>query len=252
MTKFRPFFYADERNGGPIINCVAASGVNLARAATNGAIPSTDDEVKALRKATGDATGGQTLQQLRFGMFSRYGFSGTITTTWTALTTGFAGPAWFASLGYLHSLPKRCWSQPSDVFHCIAVTGDGQGHVIIADPLQKPRPVAQRLTIAEFRQYAQSGGYQALRVDEYSAVPHVSVNCAHRWDSTFLYDRPTPSSWNRHRAFGVKFSGTCTKAEPMFVLGKSRRMVRVTSGSAAVKGTWLDLDAAHISYGEGE
>lgn len=251
-TKFRPFFYADERNGQPIIeNCVAASGVNLARAATNGAIPSTDAEVMALRAATGDLHGGQTLQQLRFGMFRRYGFAGPITTSWTALTQGFNGPAWFASLGWLHKLPKRNWTQPSDVFHCIAVTGDGPGHVIIADPLQRPRPVAQRMTIAEFRPFAQSGGYDALRIDEYSAVPHVSVNCAHRWNSTLIYERPSPTTWKRHRAFGVKFSGTCTTAVPMMVLGKSRRMVRMTSGSHAPD-TWLALDAAHITYAEGE
>lgn len=252
-TKYRPFFYADERlSGRPVIYCVVASGVNLARAATNGAIPGTDDEVLALRIATGDPTGGQTLQQLRFGMFKRYGFSGPITESWTALTNGFAGPAWFASLGWLHQLPKRCWSQPTDVFHCLAVTGDGPGHVIIADPLQKPRPVAQRMTIAEFRDYASSGGYQALRVDEYAEVPHASVRCEHVWDSTFLYDHPTPTSWTRRRAFGVKFSGTCTKAQAYTVLGEVRRMVRMTSGSAAVKGIWLALDAAHVTYAEGE
>lgn len=244
MSTFRPFFYADERNGGPIINCVAASGVNLARAATNGAVPSTDVEVKELRKATGDAVGGQTLKQLQIGLTKRYGFAGPITTSWVALD--LTGPAWYASLGYLHSLPKRCWGQPTDVFHCIAVTGDLAGTVIIIDPLQKPRPVPQRLTLEEYRKYAGSGGYQALRVDEYSEVPHVAVRCAHAWESTWLYDR-AGASWKRHRAFGVKFSGRCTVPADLLVLGQLRRMVRMTSGSHAPD-LWLDLDAAHVTF----
>jgi hypothetical protein len=246
VSTFRPSFYADERNGGPIINCVAASGVNIARAATNGAIPSTDVEVVALRKATGDVIGGQNLQQLQFGLRKRYGFTGPITRTWASFL--FSGPAWYVSLGYLHSLPRRCWGQPTDVFHAIAVTGDIAGHVVIIDPLQKPRPVPQRLTIEEFRVYAGSGGYQALRIDEFSEVPHVSVSCR-RWQSTWLYDR-AGGRWNRHRAFNVRFSGRCTVPVKELVLGEIRRMVRMTSGAAATKGIWVDIDAAHVTYGD--
>lgn len=245
MTVYRPSLYADERNGGPIINCVAASGVNIARAATNGAIPPTDDEVKALRKATGDVVGGQTLRQLQTGLRNRYDFTGFLADNWQAYLNGFGGKGWFAALGWLHSLPKRCWSQPNDVFHCIAVTGDGTGFVVIVDPLQKPTPKPQRMTVDEFRTFASSGSYSSLRLDEFSEVPHVSVHCKNRLQSTFIYaDNP----WRRHRAFGVQFTARCTKVQVLPVLGKQRRMVEVIGGSHDKD--WLDIDAAHIVYSE--
>lgn len=245
MTVYRPPVYADERNGGPIINCVAASGVNISRAATNGAIPASDAEVKALRKATGDIVGGQTLRQLQTGLRNRYGFTGYLADNWTAYTNGFAGKGWFAALGWLHSLPRRCWSQPTDVFHCIAVTGAGQGFVDIIDPLQKPRPVAQRITVDEFRTFASSGGYASLRLDEFSEVPHVSVYCRTILASTFIYQA---NPWKRHRAFGVQFTARCTKAEWLIVLGKRRQMVEILTGPHTRD--WLDIAASHITYSE--
>lgn len=244
--------YASERFGTPPYeDCVAASGVNLARAATNGTVPPTNAEVKALRKATGDLSGGEGLADLQKGMLKRYGFGGVRASTWSAIEAALKSNGWVACIGMTGALPTRLQNVgQSSVAHCVAFGPDTAATAVDVDPIQRGATTARAITLAEVKAFCVSnllsngGPFLSLRVDEYSEIPQVSVYCRTKLASTFIYQR---APWKRHRAFGVQFTASCTTAEAFFVMGRSREMVEILSGPH--KGKWLDIHAAHITYG---
>lgn len=78
---------------GPWTDCTWAAGLDLAQKATSGAVPATRDEREALRRASGDATGGSRIEDLSRGTQVRYGwpcprFDGTQAELRAALASG--------------------------------------------------------------------------------------------------------------------------------------------------------------------
>lgn len=164
---------ADERNkpGASIINCVAASGVNIARAADDAKTPSTDAEVLALRAATGDLIGGEDLIDLQKGISKRYGYATTIDDQWLTIAEGLAGDRWFVCLGWYAQLPARNRNPgQANVFHAVAFGPDTVNHAVCVDPIKKPTPDYDRMTMAEVRKFCSSGNFQSLGIREYSEV----------------------------------------------------------------------------------
>lgn len=174
MTHFRGQPPADERNlpGAPIVNCVAASGVNIARAADDGETPSTDAEVIGLRRDTGDTEGPENLVQLKGGMAKRYpGYTTTLDDQWLTIAEGVATDRWFVVLGDYAQLPARMRNPgQANVPHAVACGPDIQNRAVIVDPIQKPIPSYERVTVAELRKFCSSGAYQSLSIREYSEV----------------------------------------------------------------------------------
>lgn len=246
--------WADERNGQPILtNCVAASGVNIGRAATNGAIPATDAEVIALRNATGDTQGGENLDQLHHGMLARYDIRGKRTRgLWAPIETGLkTGNMWWVVIGQLHSLPKRLWTQPHDVTHAILFGPASDVQLVEVDPLMA-HPVPKLLTFDEAKAFCRSGYYEAYGLEEYSETPHVAVR-ASLLRPVRLYTKKG-NKWVGRWSISARFTARVSKAEYFTVSGKRRRMVKVTSGSHAtrVPALWLNADGTGVVYTEGE
>jgi hypothetical protein len=238
MAHYRKLPCADERGQGPIINCVAAGGVNLARAATNGTVPATDAEVLALRAATGDTQGGENLHDLQHGMQARYGFLTTLDESWPAIANGLgSGNRWVAAVGYLHQLPGRLWTQPTDVFHCVVFGPDSSTRAVIVDPLQRPVPLYRYISMAEVQTFCKSGGYSSLSIGEYTHAAYVG-HIAKR-GAFWQYTKHPSGRWTRRVAVSRGFSADTTLARAYVnVLGKTRRMVQVTTGYRI--GQWVD------------
>jgi hypothetical protein len=166
---YRPKVYADERIPNHIIeDCVAASGVNLAAAATNGRVPQTDAEVLALRAATGDLSGPEGFRDLQAGMTKRYGWGGYLSDQWSAITRMRSEPLWVSVIGQYAVLPDRLRNPgQGNVSHAIALTGDTANYALVIDPLQKPIVTARRISYDELRIYCASGNFASLSIPEY-------------------------------------------------------------------------------------
>lgn len=242
-SHFRKLPNADERiHGHPVIYCVDASVVNLARAATNGAVPSTDAEVLKVRNAAGGGNGGENLIQANTAMQAVYGFNGTLDDQWETIQTGITSlNKWFALLGWTDDLPTTPAGQPN-VFHCVVV---GPGPVIV-DPLQKPVPLFTPSTTTAIQHFSHGGAYQSLGIVEYSHVVKKGHVAAH--GKPFYYEK-NGNIWTRHAPVTVaKFSATTTLKHQYFVMGQTRLMVEVLTG--AHKGIWLQSDVAGVTYSE--
>ena len=235
MIHYRGMPLADERGQGPIVNCVAASGVNIVRAADNGATPATDAEVIALRAATGDTQGGETLESLQVGIEARYGYRTVLAKTWAAIEVGLEADRWIVAVGWLHQLPGRLWTQDGDVFHAVAFGPATLEAAVIADPLQRPVPTYRHISLAEIRTFCASGRYASLSIAEYSharKIGHVAKRGAF-----FAYTRN--GIWRRKPRVTAGFSAETTLARPYIdVCGKTRRMTQIRTG--AYRGYWLD------------
>jgi hypothetical protein len=174
--------WADERLGvPPFINCVAASGVNIAGAATNGTVPTTDAEVQALRVATGDTAGGENLQQLAHGMTVRYGWTGTLDESWQTITTGLVSQGkWFAVIGDYDALPAA-FRTPQPTFHglhCTAVGPRDSKTCQWVDPLDKSgpsgHPTSKPMPLAALRAFCATYAFGSLGIVEFSHESHKS------------------------------------------------------------------------------
>lgn len=252
LAHFREMPCADERNipGAVIVNCVAATGVNISRAATNGVMPATDAEVLALRRATGDTSGGEGLIELRTGMESRYNFKGLIIDNdWNRMAKGLSsGRMWYAIVGWYSFLPSRIKNTGQrDISHCVAVGPSSGNTVVIVDPLQKPYPRYVVVSLAEVKKFSGSMGFLNLGIGEYSRMPtyggHVSV------DGTFYQYEKNGSRWTRVKHKNATFSADSTKAATYpDVYGESRRMAQLTTGSR--KGYWVNTTGLNVTYTE--
>lgn len=88
-----PVHVTETDEPGPWTDCTWAAGLDLAQKATNGETPATRDEREALRRASGDATGGSSIDDLSRGTMARYGwpcprFDGTEAELKAALASG--------------------------------------------------------------------------------------------------------------------------------------------------------------------
>ena len=58
-------------------------------------------------------------------------------------------------------------------------------------------------------------------------------------------------TWTRQARYSpLGWEADCTEAQTLTVMGKRRRMVRVTSGGYSLMETWLDLDSSGVTYKE--
>jgi hypothetical protein len=150
-----------------IADCVAASGIDIANAATRGAVPTHAAEREALRVDSGDVVGGMTLESLRLGLGARYGlharlFSGQAAIL-DALETGFA----LVVFGMYDSLErKRRFQEKADFLHAMFFNRGTATTVFRADPLAGPAHHGALWPRDVFLTYARSGGFQALGLME--------------------------------------------------------------------------------------
>lgn len=252
MQHFRKLPCADERNiaNAPIVNCIAASGVNIARAATDGAIPATDAEVIALRHATGDTQGSENLLDLRTGMAARYGWHNlVIDNSWAKVNAGLKRKTWIATYGWYSRLPNRMKNPGQrDVVHCIAVGPDSPSTVVIVDPIFKPRPIYRVASFDELHKFMASGGFINLAIEEYSRLErrgHVSVVPG----NFFVYSYSRGVWTRRVRDTGGFSADTSLAATYTNVVGHpTLRMAQIRTGF--LTGYWLNTTGDHITYTE--
>lgn len=239
--------WADERNALGIISCVSASAVNIARAATNGHIPATDAEVIALREASNDTSGGQTLASIQAGMKARYGWTGDLTSDWASIRDGLGWGTWFVVVGWYQNLPARLRNAgQANVFHAIAV-GPKDGKLVqVVDALQRVTVESRSMTLDELNHFTASGSFSALGVKEYSHAPkHWEVSIPHRrfplFYSYFIYRDypPAPNTWTRgsdakaRNGKSARSRGLSYRCEPPIarnVMGERRMLCKLLEG----------------------
>lgn len=171
-THFRGQPIADERiPGHDVDSCVGASGVTVVRGANDGETPATDAEVVALRLASKDTSGPMNLIQLQAGIKARYGYTTELDDRWETIADGLATDRWMVCVGWYVTLPARNRNKgQANVMHAVAFGPDSVNHAVSADPIKKPVPTYDRLTMAEVRKFCASGNYQSLSIREYSHV----------------------------------------------------------------------------------
>jgi hypothetical protein len=246
--------WADERNVLGVISCVSASAVNIARAATNGHVPATDAEVIALRVASQDTDGGQTLASVQAGMRRRYGWTGDLTSDWASIRDGLNWGTWFVVVGWYHDLPARLRNVgQANVFHAVCV-GPKDGKLVqFVDALQRGTVESRSMTIDELNHFASSGGFSALGIKEYSHAPqHWIVSIPkRRWPLSYAYFiyrdyPPAPNTWTRGNDREAKngnsarsrgLSYRCEAPVAKSVMGQRRMMCKLTEGP--FKGRYL-------------
>jgi hypothetical protein len=150
-----------------IADCVAASGIDIANAATRGVVPTDAAEREALRVDSGDVAGGMTLESLQAGLSARYSlhahlFSGKAEIL-DALKAGFA----LVVFGMYDSLErKRRFQEKADFLHAMFFNRLDATRVFRADPLAGPAHKGAPMPRDVFLDYARSGGFQALGLME--------------------------------------------------------------------------------------
>lgn len=245
-THYRKMPCPDERRPGfPVDSCVAATGVQMARAATNGAISASDAEVVALRAATGDIHGPENLPDLQSGIRSRYGFSTTLDDQWDTIAAGLAADKWFAVLGWYFDLPDRLRNAgQKNVMHCIPAGPDTQNHCVIADPLQKPVVTYEWMTLAELRTFCAGGSFQSLAIREYSHIPpaaeHRVLISAKATVRQAVMRGTCIQSWEDRRWGRTASTAPCSEPRVMQICsGGTATVVYVTKGT--FKNRWIHL-----------
>lgn len=155
-----------------IADCVASSGIDIANAATGGAIPTTAAEREALRVDSGDTEGGMTFDQLDVGLSKRYGlqaqrFKGK-EAIGKALADGFA----LVVFGQYDKIPReRRFQAKADFLHAMFFNRRDATTVFRADPLAGRLHKGGRMPLDIFFTFAGSNGFDALGLREASA-PH--------------------------------------------------------------------------------
>lgn len=261
--------WADERDASPPFeNCVAASGVNLANAATLGTIPTTDQEVQALRKATGDTVGGEGLPDLAKGMRARYGFTGLLDESWATIVTGLvSGGRAFAVIGrYDHLPPAFRTPQPTfKDFHCAYVGSNGGNSAWWVDPLDHSgpggKPAGRAMSMLTLRAFCASGANASLGLIEGSERPTPGPPSAARPPGATGYLVFNRGSCTEYRVIAglIVSSGTATagmsfsswSAAPVskrWPLHGHRYTAQVRSGSRT--GRWFHVGEPNCSYVE--
>ena len=250
MTHFRTMPCADERSGNPPFqNCVAATGVNIMRAATNGAVPPTDAEVIALRVATGDTSGGEDLRDLQKGILARYKVQTYLAGTWATIAAGLSKDTWYGVVGHYRDLPARMKNPgQADVFHAVAVgPGDKPGWAVLVDPIQKPAPSYIPVTLNEVFTYCQGGGFSSLGIVEYSeATKHGHIRVLPGPTNVYTLSNGV---WRKRTGILPRgFSADSTLVKPYVIRGKPQRMTQVTEGARS--GQWFNVASWNVKYTE--
>lgn len=132
--------HVSERQPGAWIDCTWDSGVEFCRLTHDKAIPATHAEGDALRKASGDLTGGSNIGDLRRGIRARYGYWAPLpiigfSALWTALKPGTAAVVQgsMAAFGPSHRLSR--FDPTFDGGHAVLVMRlDGNDRVWWCDP----------------------------------------------------------------------------------------------------------------------
>ncbi len=162
-----------------IADCVASSGIDIANAATLGAIPVTAAEREALRVDCGDTVGGMTFEQLDVGLRKRYGlearrFRGKQQIL-AALDDGFA----LVVFGMYDTLPrKRRFQDKADFLHAMFFNRRDGTTVFRADPLAGRLHKGARMPRDVFLTFAGSNGFDALGLKEGGAPKQGGPNMA--------------------------------------------------------------------------
>jgi len=157
-----------------IADCVAASGIDIANAATLGVIPTGAPEREALRVDSGDVDGAMDLAHLRTGLSTRYGLIAVPFSTKAeildALDKGFA----LVVIGRYDSLERnRRFQEKADFLHAMFFNRNDDSHALTtlfrADPLAGPTHKGGRMPRDVFLKFARSGKFEALGLMEGSA-----------------------------------------------------------------------------------
>lgn len=234
--------WADERQvGQPITDCVVATMLNGENVESDGAKPVTDAEVDALRAASGDTQGGETLAAGDLALRRRYGRRPhTVADTRARIEAALDEGAYIAVIGLIGALPARLRTQSRSVMHAVLM---GPGKII--DPLDRSgpggKPQARSISRSEQLDFARSGGYEALVFIPHVYRPkHWEVHL--RAGLFFVYREPTPAKPKWSRGPHVTGGTTYRCAAPQWVdgvMGKRRKLVEVLEGK--FKGRYIDV-----------
>lgn len=246
--------FADERLGlGPFINCMPASGLNVVNAAVGGGIPTDDDEVTALRRATGDTSGAEDFVALKKGLVAKYHFppsSIVLNEEWKAIQTGLvSGGMAYVIVGDYWTLPAHLqrWQPGGRFAHAVSVFPLTKTTVLWVDPLAKDGPKGEEVSIDVVRKFAATGHNQSLGMKTFSMVPSLPkwvVAIQGPATSPFWLYTQSRGKWSRVRGkTGGLSSPSTPRRHEADVLGADRWMVQLTRGQSngAWKGSWVEL-----------
>lgn len=179
-----------------IADCVASSGIDMANAATLGAIPVSAVEREALRVDSGDTEGGMTFDQLAVGLRKRYGLEPRRIRgkqqILDALDDGFA----LVVFGMYDTLPrKRRFQAKADFLHAMFFNRRDGKTVFHADPLAGRLHKGSQMPRDVFFTFAGSNGFDALGLKEGSAPKQGGPNMAQTTVTLELLDPPIEISY---------------------------------------------------------
>lgn len=250
MTRVWNGPWADERQTGePIIDCVVASFLNGENVESHGAQPHSDDEVNALRRMSGDTTGGESLFAGDLAVQRRYHRRPHAhLTTRAEISAALTAGHYVVIIGMIGALPPNRRTQSRSVMHAVLFGPD-----VIIDPMDTSaagHPSARSISLAAQLVFASSGGYEAYEIVPNRYYTPRTAKVTRARGRYYPYTRHADGSWSRPklRRMTLGFSAVTSIATPYpNVLGKTRRMVEVKVGF--LNGKWLDL-AQMTSYTE--
>jgi hypothetical protein len=152
-------------DNAPFVECVWASGLNVAIASSGGQYPATAAEREALREDGGGSdTAGANFGALALGWKVRYGHEASTSHafggSWEYITGELAASHYVAVAGWYASLPSsyRRWQSGSSFYHAIAV---GPGPWMV-DPLGPDGYGGQAITFTDLKNFCITNSYKAL------------------------------------------------------------------------------------------
>lgn len=162
--------FCTELGDHPVEDCVAASGVDVV-AAAGLRIPTGAAEREALRVASGDTSGGMTLEALQVGIKVRYNLDARLLhgqlQIEAALDFGYS----LAVIGRYDVLPREWrWQAGADFLHAMWFDRNDAATRWRSDPLAYATNPGAAMPDALFRSFAASFGWHALGLIEGSAA----------------------------------------------------------------------------------
>jgi hypothetical protein len=242
---FRGPFANERGQTPPFDDCIAASGLNIANAA-GAKRPTTHAEIEALRVASGDSTGGQSLTTLRAGIVRRYDLHPAPSSEWDAIATGIAHNRWFVVRGDYQSLPAHYRRfQPSGTFsHATAVgPSDAPGHSWWVDPLEPQITHGEDMSLTTLRAFCATAGFDAISLAE---KPRPII---HRVAVKGIFARWYPGPPARHTPWFTRgFSAEVGPIRTIRYSGKTIYLAQVTRAGSAYHGWWLNIHGRNVDY----
>lgn len=152
-------------DNAPYVECVWATGLNVAIASSGGQYPSTPGEREGLREDGGGSdTAGANYGALALGWKVRYGHIADTTRafggTWDYIAGELAAGQYVAVAGWYATLPAgyRRWQSGSSFYHAIAV---GPGPWMV-DPLGPDGYGGEPISLTDLKAFCASNSYKAL------------------------------------------------------------------------------------------